>query len=52
MLGYRRCASGLQAATVAGMHSIGVSNTHPTTELRDADLVVAKLSAEIIDMLD
>ena len=35
--------AGLRAAKAAGMRAIGVTTTHPATELRDADLIVNSL---------
>ncbi|HEY8173066.1 MAG TPA: HAD family phosphatase, partial [Dehalococcoidia bacterium] len=36
--------AGLRAAKAGGMRAIGVTTTHPASELRDADLIVDSLA--------
>jgi mannitol-1-/sugar-/sorbitol-6-phosphatase len=36
--------AGIRAAVAAGMHALGVTNTHPARELRDADAVISSLT--------
>lgn len=43
--------SGVAAAKAAGMFSVAVLNTHSAEDLKDASIIVNKLSADLIDKL-
>jgi mannitol-1-/sugar-/sorbitol-6-phosphatase len=44
--------AGLEAARAAGMSSIGIAGTYPATALGTADLVVPRLSALPVELID
>ena len=54
----RRCVAiedsrwGLESARGAGLRCVGVTNSYPAHELRDAELVVSGLDALTLEQLD